>query len=334
MRARLFVLSFSVLLEMSIVCGPAPAADLPVPRAQPVNPAPPGWLSPEATIPRAAPAVSAGADAGQPEEFVNYPVSAPETVASSALMVDARSGAILFAKNPDVQRPVASTQKLLTALLVVAHGDLDARVRVSSEDCRVEPTKLGFRSGEIYTKRQLLAAMLVHSCNDVAICLARNDAGSVAAFAQRMNAKAAALGATQSHFVNPNGLPVPGQYSTARDMARIALAAYHNPILREYMKLPGLSFTYNSGRTRFLEATNKLVARSPMFTGMKTGYSGPSGRCLISSASNGGREVILVQLGGTHRVLFDDAQRLLIWGLDRGGVSANSTVARGSGTLN
>lgn len=334
MRSCLTALSLSVLLEMSIVWSSALAADLPVPRAQPVDPASPSWLSPETTVQRAAPALSVGGDAGQTEEFVNYPVSAPETVASSALMVDARTGEVLFAKNPDVQRPVASTQKLLTALLVVSHGDLDARVRVSSEDCRVEPTKLGFRPGEIYTKRQLLAAMLVHSCNDVAICLARNDAGSVAAFAQRMNAKAAALGATQSHFVNPNGLPVPGQYSTARDMARIAMAAYRNPILRQYMRLPGLSFTYNSGRTRFLEATNKLVARSSMFTGMKTGYSGPSGRCLISSASNGGREVILVQLGGTHRVLFDDAQRLLIWGLDRGGVSANSAAAGASGTLN
>lgn len=333
MWARLIVLSFAVFLVMNMGCRPALGADLPVPRAQPVDSAPPGWLSPETTIPRATPAVSSEVEAaGQTEDFASYSLSAPATVASSALMIDASTGEVLFAKNPDIQRPVASTQKLLTALLVVAHGDLDERVRVSSEDCRVEPTKLGFRSGEIYTKRQLLAAMLVHSCNDVAMCLARNDAGSVAAFAQRMNAKAAALGATRSHFVNPNGLPVPGQYSTARDMARIALAAYRNPILRQYMRLPGLSFTYNSGRTRFLEATNKLVTRSAMFTGMKTGYTGPSGRCLISSASGGRRDVILVQLGGTHRLLFDDAERLLIWGLDRGGVSAGSPAARAKGT--
>ena len=96
------------------------------------------------------------------------------------------------------------------------------------EDCAVEPTKLGFRPGEIYSKRQLLAAMLVHSCNDAAVCLARNDAGSVDSFAGLMNAKAAQLGAANSHFVNPNGLPRAGQFSTARDMARIAFAAYHN----------------------------------------------------------------------------------------------------------
>src|ERR1700693_595447 len=249
--------------------------------------------------------------------FPVYPPTAPMTVASSAIMIDAKAGAVLFFKNPDIQRPVASTQKLLTALLVAEHGELDQSVRVAPADCAVEPTKLGFRAGEVYTKRQLLAAMLVHSCNDAAVCLARNDAGSIASFASLMNAKAAELGAASSHFVNPNGLPKAGQFSTARDMARIAFAAYHNPTLRQFMRLPGLTFTYSSGRTRFLEPTNKLVIRSSIFTGMKTGYTEVSGRCLVSSASNGGNDIILVQLGGTHRMLFDDAQRLLLWGLQQ-----------------
>ena len=251
-----------------------------------------------------------------------YPAGAPDTIAGSAMMIDARTGAVLYFKEPDVRRPVASTQKLLTALIVIQSGNLDKTDRVIRSDCEVEPTKLGFRAGDTYTTRQLLGGLLIHSCNDAAVCLARNEAGSIAAFAQQMNAKAFSLGATQSHFVNPNGLPVPGQYSTARDMARIAFAAYHVPVLREYMRMPGFTFTYNSGRQRYFDATNKLIGRSPMFTGMKTGYTDASGRCLISSASNGSREIILVQLGGTHHTIFDDAERMLLWGLNR---SANGS---------
>ncbi len=258
-------------------------------------------------------------DPEQARGLAEYPADAPPTIASSAMMIDAKSGETLFFKNPDLRRPVASTQKLMTALLIAEHGGLDEAVRVSPADCRVEPTKLSFRPGEVYTRRQLLPALLVHSCNDAALCLARNDAGSIAAFAQKMNARAAILRASNTHFVNPNGLPVPGQYSTARDMARIAYVAYHNATLRPYMRLTGLNFTYNSGRHRFLEATNKLIARSPIFTGMKTGYTEASGRCLVSSASNEGHEIILVQLGGTHNMLFNDAERLLLWWLERDG---------------
>src|SRR6478672_10069835 len=140
-----------------------------------------------------------------------YPPTAPATIANSAIMIDAKTGGVLFFKNPDIPRPVARTQKLLTALLVAEHGGPDQSVRVAPADCAVEPTKLGFRPGEVYSKRQLLAAMLVHSCNDAAVCLARNDAGSVSSFATLMNAKAAALGAANSRFVNPNGLPRAGQ---------------------------------------------------------------------------------------------------------------------------
>src|SRR5260370_31422072 len=196
-----------------------------------------------------------------------YPIDAPKTAASSAIMIDARSGSVLFLKNPDVRRPVASTQKLLTALILVQDGNLDASARVIVADCQVEPTKLGFRPGDVYTKRQLLAALLVHSCNDAAVCLARNEAGSLSAFADRMNAKAFSLGATESHFVNPNCFPLPGQFSTARNMARIAFAAYPQPVLRHYMRLTGLIFPYNSGRHRYFAATNKLIARSPFSPG-------------------------------------------------------------------
>jgi D-alanyl-D-alanine carboxypeptidase (penicillin-binding protein 5/6) len=324
LRLVLLFGNFLVLL----LAGPdgltAQGVDRPAPRAE-LLASPPGAAAPSVQEPglpavppiRLQPFNTVAVDAPGSQGLRRYPLDGPETMAASAVMIDARTGQVLYSKDPDVRRPVASTQKLLTALLVVEHGDLDRYVRVAPEDCRVEPTKLGFLPGEVYTRRQLLAAMLVHSCNDAAVCLARNDAGSVAQFAERMNAKANALGATESHFVNPNGLPVPGQFSTARDMARIAYTAYRNPTLRQFMRMPGLRFTYDSGRQRYFDATNKLLLRSTMFTGMKTGYTGPSGRCLISSASNGNRDIILVQLGGTHHMLFDDAERLLMWGLDQ-----------------
>ncbi len=312
-------------------CQQGCARDAEVRRALPVETVPSADFAPPTNSPsfpddsRSRPAIVVARTPPAISALPVYPASAPFTIANSAIMIDAKAGAVLFFKNPDVQRPVASTQKLLTALLVAEHGGLDNSVRVIPEDCAVEPTKLGFRPGEIYTKRQLLAAMLVHSCNDAAVCLARNDAGSVASFASLMNAKAAQLGAENSHFVNPNGLPKAGQFSTARDMARIAFAAYHNPTLREFMRLPGLTFTYSSGRRRFLEPTNRLVTRSTIFNGMKTGYTEMSGRCLVSSASEGGRDIILVQLGGTHHTLFDDAQRLLLWGLEqRAGASGGN----------
>jgi serine-type D-Ala-D-Ala carboxypeptidase (penicillin-binding protein 5/6) len=305
------------LVELAVAASMS-GADGTVRRALPVQPLPAPHPSASPTFPLFRTSGVADDPAGAAGASI-YPADAPQTAASSAIMIDARSGAVLYMKSPDVRRPVASTQKLLTALILVQDGNLDAANRVIPSDCQVEPTKLGFRPGDVYTKRQLLAALLVHSCNDAAVCLARNEAGSLSAFAERMNSKAFSLGATESHFVNPNGLPVPGQYSTARNMARIAFAAYHEPVLRQYMRLTGFSFTYASGRHRYFEATNRLIARSPMFTGMKTGFTEASGRCLVSSASYSGRDVILVQLGGTLHFLFDDAQRMLIWGLDRDG---------------
>src|SRR5215469_255849 len=325
MRQRCFL--FSAMSWLIVCCWWQPLSGwgrevrraLPVDGASPVGPAVPLDTQAVQEIPQNSEAAAQAAVALTPagiSAVAVYPSTAPVTVASSAIMIDAHTGAILFFKNPDIRRPVASTQKLLTALLVAEHGGLDSTVHVLAGDCAVEPTKLGIRPGEVYTKRELLAAMLVHSCNDAALCLARSDAGSVDAFARLMNAKALSLAAANSHFINPNGLPRPGQFSTARDMSRIAFAAYHNPTLRQFIRLPGLVFTYNSGRRRYLEPTNKLVTRSAMFTGMKTGYTDASGRCLISSASSAGREIILVQLGGTHHTLWDDAQRLLLWGLD------------------
>lgn len=243
------------------------------------------------------------------------PRIAPNTRAQAVMVIDARTGEILYEKNADAPRAAASTQKLLTALIVAESGFLDQPVTVQPVDTLAEPVKLNIRPGDTYQRIDLLRALLVKSPNDVARCLARDNAGSIEAFAEKMNAKAQMLGATHSHFVNPNGLPIPGQYSTARDLSLIARAAYANPTIRSIVCLPQLVFRYANGRTRELENTNKVLRRLPFCNGMKTGYTEAAGHCLIASGTRPGRDVIAVVLGDSKGGVWQDASALLTWGL-------------------
>ena len=238
----------------------------------------------------------------------------PSVHAASVMVIDAKTGHILYEKNPDERRPPASTQKLLTSLIIAGSGDLGRMVTVEPSDTWAEPVKLNFQPGEHYSRYQLLQVLLVHSTNDVARCLARDNAGSIEAFADKMNQKAAELGATNSHFVNPNGLPVPGQYSCARDMARIAQAAYANPLIRSIVCLKSLEFHYADGRIRDFKNTNKVLRGYALCNGMKTGYTEAAGHCLIASGANGGHDIIVVVLGDNGQV-WKDAYLLLAWGL-------------------
>lgn len=244
------------------------------------------------------------------------PSQPPNVRAQSVLVFEPGAGRILYEKNADVRRAIASTQKLLTALLIIEAGNLDQPVQATVADTNCQPTKLDFRAGEIYTRRELVTALLVHSCNDVARCLARDNAGSYEAFADRMNLRVAQLGGRDSHFVNPNGLPSPGQpqYSTARDLAKIARAAYASPLLRSMVATQRLTFRYNSGRVQEFTNTNKVLMRYPLCNGMKTGYTDLAGHCLVSSATNGSRTVISVCLGD-NKSIWNDSQALLAWGL-------------------
>ena len=239
----------------------------------------------------------------------------PSTRAASVIVVDARTGEVLYEKNPDEVRAAASTQKLLTALIVVESGFLDREVTVQKVDTLAEPVRLNIKPGESYQRIDLLRALLVKSPNDVARCLARDNAGSVEAFAQVMNERARRLGATNSHFLNPNGLPLPGQYSTARDLSIIARAAYANPTIRSITCLQKYTFRFANGRTRELENTNKVLKRLPYCNGLKTGYTEAAGHCLIASGTRPGRDVIVVVLGDSKAGVWRDASALLSWGL-------------------
>ena len=248
-----------------------------------------------------------------PTEFT--PEGIPKTSAASVIVVDANSGKTLYEKNPDQFRAPASTQKLLTALVVAESGFLDRQVTVQPTDTMADPVKLNIKAGDTYQRIDLLRALLVKSPNDVARCLARDNAGSIEAFAEVMNRRAQQLGAVHSHFVNPNGLPIPGQYSTARDLSLIARAAYANPTIRSIVCLPQLVFRFANGRTRELENTNKLLRRLPYCNGMKTGYTDSAGKCLIASGTRPGRDVIVVVLGDTSSRVWRDASALLSWSL-------------------
>jgi len=240
----------------------------------------------------------------------------PEISAKSAILVDANTGKVLFSKNDTAQRPVASTQKLLTALIVAEAGELDKRVEIEATDTNCEPTKIYVKPGQTYTRLQLLNALLVKSGNDVARTLARDNAGSVSAFADKMTQRVRNLGGTNSNFENPNGLPAQGQYSTARDMARVARMAYRNPTLREIMKTRYYNFRYSSGNVVPLRNTNRVLRTYSFCNGMKTGYTDLAGHCLISSGSYNGRDVIAVMLGCTKARIADESAKLLAYGLN------------------
>ncbi len=150
------------------------------------------------------------------------------------------------------------------------------------------------------------------SCNDLAQTLARDNAGTLEAFADKMNKRAAELGMADSHFVNPHGLPVDNQYSTARDMARLALFADVRPEIRDIVTVRQFEFIKPDGRSIFLENTNRVLRSSRICDGMKTGYTLASGHCLVCSGEQDGRRRIVVVLNDNEAV-WRDAQALLEW---------------------
>lgn len=254
----------------------------------------------------------------------------PDVKGASVVVIDAGSGAVLYQRNPDEKRPVASTQKLLTSLIVAENGDLEKEVIINPVDEATEPTTLQLKPGTSYSRGTLLTALLVKSANDVARALGRDVGGSIEVFSDMMNRRAASLGATSSHFVNPNGLPIPDQYSTAADMAKIARAAHANQTLKPIMATKYLSFRYADGHVHMLRNTNQTMRENWFCTGMKTGYTDKAKHCLVSSGEYNGREVICVILGSSKDRIFGDSARMLRWalGLPQETPSAGTAVSK------
>ena len=242
-------------------------------------------------------------------------MAAPEIIGTSAIVLDNFTGEVLYEKDADERRPIASTQKLLSALLVAEAGNLDQMVAVAATDPAVDAANLGLTAGDSYTRQALLEGMLITSGADATRCLARTQAGSEAVFADLMNQRAIELGMADSHFVNSTGLTETGQYSTARDIGKLAMAAMRNPVIVPIIRKKTLAFVFaNSSMTTFAN-TNELLTKSPYCHGMKTGHTSAAGRCLVSCGSREGRTIIVVVLNSTLPEIWDDSIDLLHWGL-------------------
>jgi serine-type D-Ala-D-Ala carboxypeptidase (penicillin-binding protein 5/6) len=246
--------------------------------------------------------------------------------AQSAALVDSYSGEFLYTKNPDAKEYPASSTKILTALIVIEAGNLDQMVTVAPEDTKVEPSSLDLKPGQQFTRRQLLFGMLLKSANDVAMCLARDNAGSVPAFAEKMNLRAAELGATSSHFVNPHGLHDPNHYTTAHDLVLIARAAMQQPLFRQIVSTIYYTWRTPTGQVEELRNHNRLLRHFAGCNGLKTGYTRPAQQVLVSSALRGGHEVISVVLHTDKPGIWVDSKTLLTYGLIKLGCPAEDIV--------
>ncbi|MBV9732084.1 MAG: D-alanyl-D-alanine carboxypeptidase [Verrucomicrobia bacterium] len=246
--------------------------------------------------------------------------------AQSAALVDSYSGEFLYTKNPDAKEYPASSTKILTALIVIEAGNLDQIVTVAPEDTKVEPSSLNLKPGQQFTRRQLLFGMLLKSANDVAMCLARDNAGSVPAFAEKMNLRAAELGATSSHFVNPHGLHDPNHYTTAHDLVLIARAAMQQPLFRQIVSTIYYTWRTPTGQVEELRNHNRLLRHFAGCNGLKTGYTRPAQQVLVSSALRGGHEVISVVLHTDKPGIWVDSKTLLTYGLIKLGCPAEDIV--------
>jgi D-alanyl-D-alanine carboxypeptidase (penicillin-binding protein 5/6) len=242
--------------------------------------------------------------------------------AKAAILIDAQSGEVLWQRNPDLPLPPASTTKIVTALLALQSGRLDDSLSVTPEAAQAPPSKISVRPGWKMRLRDLVYAVLLNSANDAAVVIAEGLSGSVHDFAERMNATARALGATHSHFVNPNGLPAANHYSTARDLATMFGRGMQNPLFEKIVstKTTAVWPTAGSSRRIALRNHNRLLGNYRIRVVGKTGWTIAAKKCFVGSASANGRELVVAVLGS--RDLWGDLKRLLEFGFDGGTLPA------------
>jgi serine-type D-Ala-D-Ala carboxypeptidase (penicillin-binding protein 5/6) len=242
-------------------------------------------------------------------------VPAPRVRATAVILADESTGQVLFERNASSPRAMASTTKVMTALLALERLDERKVVTIGPGPPKVGEESLRLRQGERLTVRQLLLGLLLKSANDAGVALAEAVDGSEAAFVRRMNRKAAALRLSATHYVTPYGLDRPGHQTSARDLARLWEVAMRRADFRALVatktaRIPGMPLSLR----RFV-TTNQLLGSYRWTVGGKTGFTNRAGRCLVASASRGGRRLVAVALGSPNA--FPDVQALFDYGFSK-----------------
>ena len=247
---------------------------------------------------------------------VNAERTMPDVSAKYACVVERRTGRLIAGKNEHSHASMASTTKIMTALLLCENTDLDQTAVVTDEMMRVEGSSMGLMPGDTVHYRDLLYGMLLASGNDAANATAILIDGTLTAFADRMNRRAAEIGMNDTHFVTPSGLDDDEHYSTAYDMALLACTALKNEQFAAAAASKSAVLEYgNPPYRRTLSNHNKLLAAMPECDGVKTGFTKKSGRCLVSSAWEGDKGVVAVTLNAPND--WEDHKALVAFGLSR-----------------
>jgi D-alanyl-D-alanine carboxypeptidase (penicillin-binding protein 5/6) len=252
--------------------------------------------------------------AGVARAIAPPPIAPPVVRAHAALLADEATGQVLYERSSREARAMASTTKVMTALLALEQLDQNQTVVIGSAPPRVGEESLRLRQGERFTVRQLLLGLLVKSANDAAVALADAVDGSEAAFVRRMNRKAAELQLTSTHYVTPYGLDRLGHRTSARDLAHLWEVAMRRADFRALVATREASLPGGPARLRRFSNTNELLGSYAWVVGGKTGFTGDAGRCLVASASRGGRRLVAVALGSPDA--FADVRALFEYGFD------------------
>ena len=239
-----------------------------------------------------------------------------ESTARSAILVERETGRVLLSCNPHEKLPMASTTKVMTALMVLEYGRLDEVVTASRNAYGVPGTSIYLNLGEKITLHDLLYGLMLASGNDAAVAIAEHIGGDVETFCRMMTQRAAELGCTNTMFLTPHGLPKDGHYTTAHDLALIAREAMNHELFRQIVSTRRASIPWE-GRSyqRILNNKNKLLTSYEGATGIKTGYTKAAGRCLVFGAKRDGLELVGVVLRCGD--WFDEAARLMDMAFDR-----------------